>query len=81
MKVTIEFDGNEEQEEIQVALDGYKWKQSMWELDQELRKTIKYGESFLLHSEIASEQEILIAEGIRKYLREILSNYNLNLEL
>ena len=80
MKVTIEFDGNEEQEEIQVALDGYKWKNAMWELDQELRNTIKYGESFLPDKNI-SEQEILIAEGIRKYLREIVSNYNLNLEL
>ena len=80
MKVIIEYDGNEEQEDLHLALDGYKWKNAMWELDQELRKTIKYGESFLPDKNI-SEQEILIAEGIRKYLREILSNYNLNLEL
>jgi hypothetical protein len=43
MKVTIEYDGNEEQEDLHLALDGYKWKQSMWELDQELRKVTKYG--------------------------------------
>jgi len=79
MKVTIEYDGNEEQEEIQVALDGHKWKSAMQELDQELRNTIKYGESFLPNKNI-SEQEILIAEGIRKYLREIVSNYNLKLD-
>ena len=80
MKVTLEFNGNEEESEMQVALDGHKWKSAMWELDQELRNTIKYGESFLPNKNI-SEQEILIAEGIRKYLREILSNYNLNLDI
>ena len=79
MKVTLEFDGNEEQEDLHLALDGYKWKSAMWELDQELRKTIKYGESFLSNENV-SEQEILIAEGIRKYLREIVSNYNLKLD-
>jgi len=79
MKVTIEYDGNEEESEMQVALDGHKWKSAMWELDQELRNTIKYGESFLPDKNI-SEQEILIAERIRKYLREIVSNYNLNLD-
>jgi hypothetical protein len=79
MKVTLEFNGNEEESEMQVALDGHKWKSAMWELDQELRNTIKYGESFLPDKNI-SEQEILIAEGIRKYLRQIISNYNLNLD-
>jgi hypothetical protein len=79
MKVTLEFNGNEEESEMQVALDGHKWKSAMWELDQELRNTIKYGESFLPDKNI-SEQEILIAEGIRKYLRQIVSNYNLNLD-
>jgi len=41
MKVTLEFDGEEGGDEIQVALDGYKWKNAMWELDQELRKVTK----------------------------------------
>jgi len=81
MKVTIEYDGNEEQEEIQVALDGYKWKNAMWELDQILRSTIKYGDSFLSDETNASEQEILLAEAIRKYIRKIVSDYNLNLEI
>jgi hypothetical protein len=80
MKVTIEYDGNEEQEEIQVALDGYKWKNAMWELDQELRKVTKYGSSFLLPSVIASEQEIIVVESIRESIGRILSGYNLNLD-
>ena len=80
MKVTLEYDGNEEESEMQVALDGHKWKSAMWKLDQELRRTTKYGESFLLDVTNASEQEILVAEGIRKYLRETLTDYNLNLD-
>ena len=81
MKVTIEYDGNEEQEEIQLALDGHKWKNAIWELDQELRKVTKYGSSLLPHVTLASEQEILVAEAVRKYLRHILSGYNLNLDI
>ena len=38
MKLTLEFDGDEERDDLQVALDGYKWKNAMWELDQRLRK-------------------------------------------
>ena len=82
MKVTIEYDGNEEQEEIQLALDGYKWKNAMWELDQLLRKTTKHQVSLISLSlgAFASEQEIAVAESIRESIRDILSNYNLNLE-
>jgi len=80
MKVTIEYDGNEEQEEIQVALDGYKWKNAMWELDQLLRGTTKYGTSFLLPSGIASEQERTVADAVRESIRDILNEYNLKLD-
>jgi hypothetical protein len=81
MKVTIEYDGNEEQEEIQLALDGHKWKNAMWELDQELRKTIKYQVSIISFNDNASEQEMEIAEAVRRTIRKILTDYNLNLEL
>jgi hypothetical protein len=80
MKVTIEYDGNEEQEDLHVALDGHKWKNAMWELDQELRKVTKYGSSLLPHVTLASEQEILVAEAVRKYLRHILTESFLNLD-
>jgi hypothetical protein len=81
MKVTIEFDGNEEQEEIQVALDGYKWKNAMWELDQELRKTTKHQVSIISFNDNASEQEMEIAEAVRRTIRKILDDYNLNLDI
>jgi hypothetical protein len=80
MKLTLEFDGDEERDDLQVALDGYKWKNSMWELDQRLRKITKYGASILSNTEPATEQEIEIAEALRESLREILNDYNLNLD-
>jgi len=80
MKVTIEYDGNEEQDDLQVALDGYKWKNAMWELDQLLRKTTRYGSSLLNSVTLASEQEIAVAESIRESIVDILNESNLKLD-
>ena len=80
MKVTLEFDGDEERDDLQVALDGYKWKSAMWELDQLLRKTTKYGTSQLPDIESATEVERDVAEATRESIREILSEWNLNLD-
>lgn len=79
-KVTLEFDGVEEQDEIRTALDGYKWKLAVWDLDQELRKTTKYGESHIGDKQ-ASSVEDSVAEKYREMIREILSGYNLTLEI
>ena len=80
MKVTLEFDGTEEQDDLQTALDGYKWKIAMWELDQRLRKTTKYGASMLSSTDPATSQEMEVADAVRESLREILNEYNLNLD-
>ena len=80
MKVTLEFDGDEERDDLQVALDGYKWKNAMWELDQLLRKTTKYGTSQLKDTESATEVERDVAEATRESIRDILNEYNLNLD-
>ena len=77
MKVTIEYDGYEEKEELQTALDGYKWKGIVWDLDQELRKITKYG--FVGQRE-ATEQERESAEMLREELRRLLNQWELNLE-
>lgn len=79
MKVILEFE-EEERDDLQAALDGYKWKNAMWELDQRLRKTTKYGTSQLSGLELATEQEIAVAEATRESLREILNDWNLNLD-
>jgi len=80
MKITIEFDGVEEQDDARTALDGYKWKLAMWDLDQLLRSTTKHGVSLLKHNEQASEAEYEIAEKLREEIRNILEGYNLNLD-
>ena len=80
MKVTIEFDGIEEQEDARTALDGYKWKLAMWDLDQLLRSTTKYDVSLLKHNEQASEAEYEVAEKLREEIRGILEQYNLLLD-
>jgi hypothetical protein len=79
-KVILEFDSVEEQDDIQSALNGYKWKLAMWDLDQELRKTTKYGQSVLSREGEASELEQDIAEKYRELLREALTSYGLILD-
>jgi hypothetical protein len=76
MKVIIEYEF-EEQDDAKVALDGYKWKLAMWDLDQLLRSATKYG-SFERREATSEEQDM--AEKLRDAIREILNEYNLNLE-
>jgi hypothetical protein len=77
-KVILEFDSVEEQDEVKTALDGYKWKLAIWDLDQKLRSITKYGESLIQDSTSEIEQEI--ANAMREELRNVLSSYNLNLD-
>ena len=79
-KVILEFDAIEDQDDIQSALNGYKWKIAMWDLDQELRATTKYGKSHINNTEACSVEDA-VAERYRDMIREILSNYGLMLEL
>lgn len=76
MKVIIEYEF-EEQDDAKVALDGYKWKLAMWDLDQLLRSATKYG-SFERREATSEEQDM--AEKLRDAIREILNDYNLNLD-
>ena len=78
-KVTIEFDRVEEAEELRVALDGYKYKSVIWELDQKLRSVCKYGSSLEGNKE-ATVEEINTCENLREIIRELLREYNLPIE-
>jgi len=79
-KIILEFDSQEEANDARTALDGYKWKHAMWELDQKLRNTTKYGVS-VIHSEPeAPEFERDIAEKYREMIRDILNDNNLKLD-
>lgn len=79
MKIVLEFK-DEDAEEALTALDGYKWKLAVWELDQLLRLTTKYDASILNHNEEAIEIEYEIAEKLREEIVRILENYNLKLD-
>ena len=76
-KITIEFDSAEEAEDAQTALDGWKWKSSMWDLDQELRSISKYGS---IKGREATGVEQDMAELIRESIRDILNNNHINLD-
>ena len=76
-KIILEFDSEEESQEARTALDGSSWKLAMWDLDQELRKIVKY-EQF--DGRKATEAEIEGAEKLREELSRILDDYNLNLD-
>ena len=76
-KVILEFDSVEESEEIQDALNGWRWKNAMWDLDQNLRNTTKYGKSVIPGQDSASSEEQDIAERYRELIREILEDNKL----
>ena len=76
-KIILEFDSDEEREDARTALDAYKWRGAVWDLDQKLREITKYG--FVDKTE-ATDQERDLAEKLRKDLRGILEDYNLNLD-
>jgi len=80
-KIILEFDSQEEANDARTALDGWRWKQAMWELDQKLRNTTKYGHS-VIHSEVesATGEERDIAEKYREMIRDILNDNNLKLD-
>ena len=73
MKITLEFNG-EEVDDARTAIDGYKWKLAMWDLDQELRKKSKYAPD-------GSNPDVVEAYyKLRDEIRDILNGYNLELE-
>jgi hypothetical protein len=79
MNIVIEF-GDDETKDAEIALNGWKWKMAMWDLDQLLRSTTKHGVSLLDSKKEASNEEVEIAYKIRDQIREMLSNSGLNLE-
>jgi hypothetical protein len=63
----------DELEDARTALDGWKWKSAMWELDQWLRGEIKYNEKLSAERDDAYQ-------AVRDKIREILDDDNLNIE-
>lgn len=78
-KVTIEFDRIEEADDLRNALDGWKYKMFIWELDQKLRSVHKYGAAIEGTGE-ATEAEMDVCYKLREYIRQELQDSNLTIE-
>ena len=76
-KITIEFDGDDAVDDARTALDGYKWKGAIWDLDQELRAITKYG---AFEGREATAAEADMADALRDSIRRILNEWTLNIE-
>ena len=72
-KVILEFDRVEEYDEIQEALNGWKWASVYYDLDQWLRSEVKYNEK-------NTSAQIEAYEATRERLREIMQEWKLNFE-
>ena len=72
MKATLEFNLPEDQYEFNTAIKGGGWKHVCWEMDQYLRKEIKYNDSL-------SEEQLRVYEGVREELYGFMNENNVNL--
>ena len=72
MKITLEFK-DEDAEEALTALDGYKWKLALWDLDQYIRAEIKYNTDL-------TDQAYECLEKCRYKRGVLLEEYNLKLD-
>jgi hypothetical protein len=76
MKATLHFE-HDEQDELQDALNGLKWRLIVWDLDQYLRGIVKHG---YIGNREATDAEIEMAEYCRTKLRQLINDDGLNLE-
>ena len=72
-KIILEFDSVEEAQDARDAIDGWKWKHSMWGLDQWLRGELKYNDKL-------SQETYDAYDKLREKIREILDDNGLNIE-
>jgi len=75
MKATLEYDLPDEQQEFQDAVNGIRWKVSMWELDQRLRAIEKHAPDSM------DDNEYKAYCKVREMLRECMSENGINFEL
>ena len=78
-KIILEFDSFEEKSDAIEALNGWKYKALLWELDQKLRSVHKYGGAFDRNGE-ATEEERDICYRLRDVIRQMLRESNLDIE-
>jgi len=72
-KVTLEFDPNEDREEMEAAINGWKWKMLVWDLDQHLRSELKWDDNL-------TSEAYEAVEKIRERLHELKIESGLSLD-
>lgn len=72
-KVILEFDTDQDRDEMDDALNGWKWSSTCSQLDLWLRNELKYNDKL-------SECEDKTYEKTREKLREIMQSYGLTFE-
>lgn len=72
MKAILEFNLPEDQPEFNNAIKGGDWKNVCWQMDQLLRKEIKYNDSL-------SEEQLRVYEGVREELYGFMNENSVDL--
>lgn len=72
-KVTLEFDPCEDREDMESAINGWKWKMLVWDLDQHLRSELKYNDAVVGEAYAALEK-------LRDHLHALKIDAGLTLE-
>jgi hypothetical protein len=67
---TLTFD---DENDLLVAINGYKFKLALWQLDQFLRSEMKYNDKL-------TEEQYEYAEIVRNKLHEFINDFNVTLD-
>lgn len=73
MIARLEFDLPEDQHEFQIAMNGWKWRNILGQLDNNLRRRIKYDEN-------KNSLDIPTLEFVRETIAELMSGENLSFD-
>ena len=73
MKATITFNLPDEAQEFRTAIDGWKWKSALNELNEELRSKVKWDNNM-------SEEHREAYQQVREKITVILNENNLRLD-
>ena len=72
-KVTLEYDFNEERDEMESAINGWKWKMIVWDFDQRMRVIYKYEDNH-------TQEVYNMIEKLREELREMIIEQGVKLD-
>ncbi len=67
---TLTFD---DENDLLIAINGYKFKLALWQVDQFLRSEMKYNDKL-------TEEQYDYAEIVRDKLHEFINDFNVTLE-